>query len=103
MPPVHPDARHLLDWLMECGPSMPGAMGAVALTWSEIRQWAATTGRPITPASASILRRLSAEYVSTLHRSAEPDAPEPYAGDDDTIARRRAMVSRKIGAILGGR
>lgn len=78
--------RFLIDWLWEAGPTSPGGMGAAAVTWGELREWADSTGIDPLPWQLRIMRRLSQDFVNESHAATKADAKEPW----DTQERIRA-------------
>ncbi len=54
----------VIDWLMEVGPTDPGAMGAVPISWATIGQWQHCMGLDLPPWLVRLLRRLSVEFVA---------------------------------------
>ena len=80
MPPVE-TAQHLLGYLFEVGPSMPGGMSSVPITHQEIAAWCELTGITLGPWESRTLRRLSREYVGELNEATDPKRPAPWRGD----------------------
>jgi hypothetical protein len=56
--------QFLADWLCELGLSMPGAMGNVPLTYTEIDSWRRLTGTLLDTGEAMLLRQLSQVYCA---------------------------------------
>ena len=83
----------VIDWLMEVGPTDPGAMGAVPISWGSISQWQQCMGLDLPPWLARLLRRLSVEFVAETVRAREPDCPPPWTA---TSVLNRDEVSRKV-------
>lgn len=69
--------QHLIDSLLEFGPSMPSMSGPVAVTFSEIDAWARVTKTEMPGCEALLLRNLSKEYCHQYHISKDKDAKEP--------------------------
>jgi hypothetical protein len=95
MAPDFPPIRTpwVIDWLMEVGPTDPGAMSAVPITWSSIEHWQHCMGHDLPPWVAKLLRRLSVEFVAETVRAREPDCPPPWTA---TSSLNRDEVSRKV-------
>lgn len=68
---------YLVAFLFDVGPVLPGAMGPVALTHSELRAWQTNTGVDLSPWEAKTLRALSAEYAAESQAATKYDAPKP--------------------------
>jgi hypothetical protein len=83
----------VIDWLMEVGPTDPGAMGAVPISWDSISQWQQCMGLDLPPWIARLLRHLSSEFVAETVRAREADCPAPWAV---TSNLNRDEVSRKV-------
>ena len=83
----------VIDWLMEVGPTDPGAMGAVPISWATIGQWQHCMCLDLPPWQARLLRRLSMEFVAETVRAREPDCPPPWTA---TSVLNRDEVSRKV-------
>jgi len=83
----------VIDWLMEVGPTDPGAMGAVPISWATISQWQRCMGLDLPPWLVRLLRRLSVEFVAETVRAREPDCPPPWTA---TSVLNRDEVSRKV-------
>lgn len=98
MPPLSDAARPIVEHLLDCGPALPGAMGVVALTYSEIRAYQDATGLELTPGEARMLRRASQAYVAESRDAEDIDAPAPWISTDD---EKRAAVSKRIGSVFG--
>ena len=79
--------QHLVDALLEFGPSMPSANGPAPVTFSEIEAWARTTRTELPGYEALLLRQLSRDYCAEYHAS--NDSSRPMPGDDIDSARRR--------------
>lgn len=77
MPPLD-GGGHLIGYLWEIGPTMPGAAGSVPLSHSEIRAFQDNIGFELQPWEIRTIRSLSCDYVSELHRGEDPDAKPPY-------------------------
>ena len=88
---------HLIEYLMEVGPTMPSGLGAAPLTHTEIRAWQADMGIELTPWEAQTLRRLSRVYIGQYQRSEAPDCPAPYG----YTGPGREAVARKIDEAFG--
>lgn len=76
---------HLASWLFEVGPVLPGSMGPVPVTFSELFAWSGMTGQRITSEESVLLRSLSRDYCSQLQAAKARNAAPPYAPDGNTI------------------
>ncbi len=83
----------VIDWLMEVGPTDPGAMGSVPISWTSIDHWQHCMGLELPPWLARLLRRLSVDFVAETVRAREPDCPRPGTA---TSIHSRDEVSRKV-------
>lgn len=103
--PYMPDnpLPYLTDWLLEIGPTFPGANGMVPFEWSHIVDWSRLMGVSPTPWEARTLVQLSRAYAGQCIRAEKPDCPAPASSDEQTVAANRAAVSLKITSIFGGR
>lgn len=102
--PSLPDllAPGIVDMLMEIGPTITGSMGQAPIEWRDIAAWQEITGITLPPWQASMLRRLSRDYLAESQEATKPDRPAPYAPEDATEANRDAVAS-KVRGIFGGR
>lgn len=69
---------YLAAFLFEIGPTMSGASGGGALTFSEIDAWCTRTGIDLEPWESRILRRLSRDYLSESGKAEKRDCPAPW-------------------------
>lgn len=92
MPPVR--APWIIDTLMDIGPSEPGAMGPVPLSWATIVHWQSCMGVDLAPWLCRLLRRLSIEFVTESQNAREPDCPAPWT--DIAEGHNRTTISRKV-------
>lgn len=82
---------HMIDWLMEIGPMVSGAMGSAAFGWSDMAHWSEMTGIELDPWEAKTLRRLSLDWVAQVNASREPNCPPPYVENvrnDDAVTEQ---------------
>lgn len=100
MPPVD-SGGYLIDWLLDAGPDMAGAMGASALTWSEIDAWQRLTGHTLAPWEADLLRHLSKAFVRQSIEAKDPDCPPPWLAKPTDASRER--VARQVAEAFGRR
>ena len=94
MPPI--DARYLIDYLYEVGPTVGGPMGECPLTHAELRAWQDNVGIEVQPWEARFLRRLSIEYLTQAQAATKPQCPPPYG-----LLASRARVAKKIDEVFG--
>lgn len=89
-PPLR--AGHLVEYLYEVGPVMPGGFAPMAVTHGEIAAFAANTCTPLTPWEASSIRRLSFVHLDEIRRCDEDqDRPCPFQKRPKTKVTRRAV------------
>lgn len=98
MPPLGQAARQIVEHLLECGPVLHGAMGAVPLTYGEIAAYQQAAGVDMTPWEARMLRRASMTYVSASREAESPDAAPPWVDNTDA---RRERIARGIRSVFG--
>ena len=91
-------APHLIDYLYEIGPGMPGAMGSVPLSQSEIAAWQSNIGIELQAWEARFLVRLSKEYLGEYYRADAPTRAAPWTDIADIVDREH--VSRSVFAAL---
>ena len=89
-PPIDAGA-HLIDYLFEIGPGQAGSMGEGPLSHSELRAWQENMGIELQPWESQLIRRLSSEYLSQLHKAADPDCKPPFGA-----LYRAPNLSKKI-------
>ena len=89
---------HLVRYLYEIGPTMPGGMGATPLTHAEIMAWQANTGIELEAWEARFLFRLSREYMAQSQRSEKPECPPPWSDTPPEV--NRAQVSKSLFNVL---
>lgn len=92
--PPRPLCEYLADYLWDAGPTLPGGMGHVPLTHSEIKAWQDNTGTELTCWEAQTLRRLSAEYLTESQAAEAPDCPAPWSSAP--TEETREDVSKKV-------
>lgn len=82
---------HLITYLFEIGPGQPGSMGEVPLSHGELRAWQDNMGFDLEPWETQLLRRLSGEYLSQLHKARDSNCKPPFGG-----LYRAPNLSKKI-------
>lgn len=87
-------APWIVNTLMDIGPSEPGTMGPVPLSWGTIAHWQSCMDVDLAPWLCRLLRRLSVEFVAEGHRAREHDCPPPWT--DVVDGANRTTVSRKV-------
>ena len=100
LPPIE-WGQYILGYLFEMGPTMPGAMGAGPLTFSEIEAWQRVVAIDLQPFEAQLIRRLSVEYFGQSHASTKRDCPAPYGGDVRSKTSTKKELDRKMRQFLG--
>ena len=96
MPPLRAELLPMLAHLQDVGPVLAGGMGPAPITYGELQAWQVTTGIDLIPWQATMLRRLSREFVAETSAAAEAARPAPWAPEHEN-AERRAAVARDIG------
>ena len=96
MPPLGQAGRQIVEHLLECGPALSGAMGAVPLTYGEIAAYQQAAGVDLTPWEARMLRRASLAYVSATRDAEAPDAPAPWVSNTEVRRERIAQGIRNV-------
>lgn len=93
-------AEHLVGYLFEAGPVGQGAMGEVPLQWQDLTHWQHNTGISLASWEATLLRRLSSDYLNACREAESPTCPAPWLPDDHTSADSRKAVAKHIRSIL---
>ena len=75
--------QHLVDALLEFGPSMPGASGPVPVTFGEVESWARVTRTFLPGHEALLLRQLSRDYCGEYHAASDSGRPMPMPEGSD--------------------
>ncbi|WP_049759298.1 hypothetical protein [Novosphingobium aromaticivorans] len=88
-------APYLIDWLMEIGPTAPGAMSHVAVGWRDIAAWQEAMGVDLLPWEAALVRQLSADFANQLHDAEDQACPAPWS-EQKAVEDNREAVSRKL-------
>lgn len=88
MPEVRAD--YLLGYFFEVGPVMAGGMGPAPITQQEIAAWQANTGVELRPWESRVIRQLSADYITELHKAEDPDRAAPWG------AVRKVMAADRV-------
>lgn len=81
LPPVAA-GEHLIGYLFEIGPADYGGAGAAVIRYAEIAAASALLGLRLAPWEVRTLRRLSAAYVSELHKAEKRDRQPPWRPDN---------------------
>lgn len=89
--PFHPELQELIDLLFDIGPTAKGEV----LDWSDIQAWSALTGSALDPWICSLMRSLSAEFVSTRHAARQPNYPRPGGAPPLTEAQALAQAAAR--------
>ena len=104
-PPPMPEiefGEHVIGYLQEVGPALNTGQGLVPLTFSEIDAWMRMVGVALTSWEASVLKRLSDEYVAEHHAARKPQHPQPWTPiqgfDKEAIAKGMRGILGKISA-----
>jgi hypothetical protein len=86
----------MVSLLNEVGFALPGAMGAVSLSWSEIESWLRCTKYELSVWETTTLKEMSEVYVSELHKATAKDAAPPYIHVTEDIVQQRKAVDTKL-------
>jgi hypothetical protein len=89
-------ANYLLEYLFEIGPAVPGAMGAVGLSFSEIESWQRQVGINLAPWEVRAIHAGSDAYANQLSISRDPTCPPPL----QVIERDPEKLTKHIKSIL---
>lgn len=92
-------ARHIVDWLMEIGPAVATGTGEAAIGYRDIAAFQEVNGVEILPWEASLLRRLSRDFINQAADARKADCPPPYM---DQEAVNRVAVDRGLRALFKG-
>ncbi|MBY0455261.1 MAG: hypothetical protein K2Q11_10335 [Burkholderiaceae bacterium] len=98
VPPQLPDVfagQYLLDWLFEIGPTQPAGMGSGPVTFQELAAWQQQAGIELQPWEASMLRRLSVEYLNESYEATNAARPPPYGE-----LHRSPKLDKKLASFL---
>lgn len=98
--PPKPVCGYLVGYLFDVGPSMPGAMGNVPLSHSEIRDWQDNTGIELSAWEARTLRRLSNDYLASAQAAESPDCRPPYTASSDAQRLQQVELQQKLDLFL---
>lgn len=101
MPPQMPPnpAPHLTDRLIEIGLTEAAGMGAGPISWLTIDAWKRSTGVPIDPWEARLLRRLSIAYHAEGRRAEDETCPPPWRAK--VTALEREVEEAALRSVLG--
>lgn len=92
--PFHPDLQAVIDMLYDLGPTAAGEV----VGWPDIEAWSRRTARDLPPWLNSLLRNLSAEFVSERQAAKAPGRrkpePEVTEGQAQALARADARVAQ---------
>ena len=92
---------HLIEYLTEVGPVVPGGMSMVPISWRDLTAWQENTGIVLEAWEARLLRRLSHDYLAQTVEAENPDCPSPFTTRSPVEFNREA-VARKAAALFGG-
>src|SRR5690606_21276191 len=87
MPDIEGDLFIINIW-RELGRAQSGYMAAEPLSWTEIGNWASSTGASLSKWELETVRILSCEYVSQLRESQDENCPPPYT-PELTMAQKK--------------
>lgn len=78
------DGAYLVGYLWEMGPTEAAGDRQTILSHEEILAWQELIGIKLDPWEVRCVRRLSADYLSELHRAEKPGCPEPVRPEDQS-------------------
>jgi len=81
----------------DVGMVLPGGMGPVPLTASELIAWQQGTGTDLQPWEFSALMEMSRVYLAARQEGEKPECPPPY-GDPVNEFDRATVVKKVTGA-----
>lgn len=84
---------YITDWLFEIGPVVSDGMGSAEISWRDFVAWQTISGVTLMPWEASLLKRLSAEFLAEMHEAKNIDRPAPWVSE---VERNREAISRKV-------
>lgn len=90
----HVDASHVLGYLFEIGPVLPGGMGPVPLTHTELLAWQQNVGIELQAWEARCLLQLSREY-SAQAALAQSSACKPPWEAANSLQKQNAAANMK--------
>lgn len=99
MPPCQ--ARHLVYYLFEIGPTVATGMGEDAIGHAELQAWQANTGIALNAWEARTLRRLSLAYVAQSYKAKKPDCPAPWKQASYLVNTPSSKTQKTRNAIRG--
>lgn len=101
VPPMPPNpAPHIIERLLAMGLTEPAGMGSGPLTWNTIAQWQALTGISLQPWEATLIRKLSVEYLAESRRAEAETCPPPWRSDVVTEQQKQVELKR-LQMVLG--
>jgi hypothetical protein len=77
MPDIDFGFTHLIEWIHELGFFLNGGMGAIPLSYSEIKAFSDLTQNPVTPFDAKVLRDMSNAFISTQEKAKDSECKDP--------------------------
>ncbi len=77
MPEIDSEFAYLLDWINEVGYFNSNGMGAVTITFLEIKAWADLMQANPTPADVQTLRAISQAFISMQELAKKPETIDP--------------------------
>lgn len=90
---------YLLQILWEIGPTLPGAMGPVPISQTEILAWQINMRHALEPGEVSMLRRLSMEWIAMSQDAEDPDCPAPWTTEAEVRAQH-ARATQNLRAAM---
>lgn len=89
-------AEYLVAFLYEVGLLGSNGMGAVPLTWTEIRNWQDCTGTALNTWELITLKTMSEAYVGEYNQATSKARPAPYSEVDEDVVANRVNVANKL-------
>ena len=91
MPPC--ESLYMVNYLFEIGPTLPGAMGDVELSHSEIACWQSNIGITLNHWESRTLKRISKDYLNECRKATSRDREAPWPTPEFEHAFRAAYAA----------
>jgi hypothetical protein len=88
------ETAYLLRYWQDLGLVGMGAMGPVRLSALEVMAWQQGSGLALTPWEFSVLREMSAHYLSSVQAGTKVECPPPFG--DSVNQFNRDLVQKKV-------
>lgn len=98
LPPLDHDVRFIVEMLFEAGPVSTSGEGTVPITWIDLSAWQQSLGVSLPLWQLRLLRKLSTDYLIQNRAAVDPDTPQPWKKDAETLDR--AKIAKTVRGIL---